>query len=99
MSIIYGLRQVGTDEIRYVGLTNFSLRKRFAEHQSKARGKWHYEPAPWMRSTGNVEPVILQTCAMSKARIAERRWVERLAREGHRLLNSHLVPRQTGAAA
>ena len=99
MTIIYGLREVGCEEFRYVGLTDHPLTKRFAEHQSKARGTWSYQPAPWMRTVESVEIIRLQNCPKSKSRAAERHWVERLHAAGHRLLNSHLVPRQTGAAA
>lgn len=99
MSVIYGLREIGTTEIRYVGLTNHSVKKRFREHQAKARGKWHYAPAPWMRSAGPVEAVILRICPASEARAAERRWIEKLFSEGHRLCNVKMLPSTPGRIA
>lgn len=99
MSIIYGIREVGSAEIRYVGLTNMPLKRKLANHLAKARTGWPYGPALWIAEGREVEIVRLRNCPASEARCAERRWVERLHNAGHRLFNRHLVPRETGRAA
>lgn len=99
MTTIYGLRAIGDTEIRYVGLTNLPIKQALKTHKSKARNGWGYGPADWIAEVGDVEIVALRICASDQARKAERHWVEKLYGEGHRLLNSHLIPRQTGEAA
>lgn len=99
MTTIYGLRAKGDREVRYVGMTNLPIRQALANHEKKARCGWHYGPAPWIARVKAVEIVRLCTCPASKARSAERRWVEHYAAAGNRLFNSHLVPRATGEAA
>ena len=101
MTIIYGLREVGSDEIRYVGLTNKSRAERLKDHQTKANTNgWNYGVSVWMRNCGRpVEIIQLCACSPDKARKAERRWVERLHKQGCRLVNSHLVPRNADARA
>lgn len=98
MTTIYGLREVGSEEIRYVGYTNQPIAKRLLDHQRKARGKsWPYGVAEWMRSAGEVEIVRLRTCPRKDAHKAERQWVKKLHGDGHRLTNSHLLPREVPA--
>lgn len=99
MTKIYGLREVGCDEIRYVGFTNQPLPKRLAEHRKNARAEWPYGPTDWMRSAGEIEIVRLCACPMAKARRLERKWVVRLHSEGHRLTNRHLLPAEARRTA
>jgi hypothetical protein len=99
MTTIYGLREVGSDEIRYVGFTNYPLELRLERHRYNARVGWPFGPTEWMRGCGEVEIVALADCCQADARQCERSHVERLHYEGHRLTNRHLLPRQTGAAA
>lgn len=99
MTIIYGLRERGSEEIRYVGFTNRELPLRLRRHEYNARRGWPYGPTDWMQRAGVVEIVPLCECAPDDAHNVERQMVEALHGAGHRLTNRHLVPRQTGAAA
>lgn len=99
MTIIYGLREVGSDEIRYVGYTNQPLAKRLRQHEYKALARSPYGPTEWMLGAGPVEIVRLRACPRHQANKAERAWVERLHKLGHRLTNRHLLPRAIAVAA
>lgn len=105
MTLIYGLRELGTNEIRYVGFTDKPRASRLKKHKSNAKsGKWNYPVYHWMSQARDVEIVGLCNCPKHRARELERRWVERLVGQGHRLTNCHLSPviaraRQSGAAA
>lgn len=96
MTIVYGLREVGTNEVRYVGITNKTKAERLKAHHSKANSKgWNYPVTAWIREAGPVEIIQLCACPKEESRKAERRWVERLHSQGARLLNRHLVPSDT----
>jgi predicted GIY-YIG superfamily endonuclease len=82
---IYGLRAVGTPEIRYVGQTG-DLRTRLANHMSRSRK--HDGPlARWLRSVGPPEVVVLEECRAEQANAAEEAWMHALRQVGCKLLN------------
>ncbi len=94
MSTIYGLREVGSIEIRYIGFSNHPLELRLKKHLGDSRSYYYYRPVTaWVRSAGQIEIVPLCTCDPSEARANERRMVQAFHAAGHRLTNGHLLPR------
>lgn len=99
MTVIYGLREVGSAEIRYIGRSAKPLPERLHKHQLNAAKGYPPLISQWIKSAGEIEIVALQECSADLAYHSERRLAEQYHADGHRLVNSHLVPRQTGAAA
>lgn len=94
MTTIYGLREAGSVEIRYIGFTNHPLELRLKKHLGDARGPyWSRDVTQWVRATNNLEIVPLRQCEPNDARLEERRMVEAFHAAGHRLTNGHLRPR------
>lgn len=95
--VVYGLREIDTDEIRYVGASR-NVSARFAQHRSQAyRGS-----APvytWIRaiSVTRLELVILQRIELpADLDAAERFWIAKLSAAGDRLTNvidNEMAPR------
>lgn len=95
MTIIYGLREVGSGEIRYVGRTNHPLEKRLREHKWKARHNYPRRLCEWISAAGEIEIIPLAECAPESACRVERQTVRDIWQRGDRLTNGHLVPRGT----
>jgi hypothetical protein len=90
---VYGVRAVGSDEYRYVGLTTGTILRRRSEHfKSAERGK-KTPFADWLRKRGNREEVFFESLELVMSEdlddlgAAEQKWIKRLRSEGHRLLN------------
>jgi len=87
---IYGIRLLGSDEYRYVGLTQARLAVRFAKHRANARSGRRTAFYDWLRKhSSEVTIEILERVATSRADLghAEIRWIADLKSAGHRLLN------------
>ena len=85
--IVYGLRLIGTDEVRYVGQTSRSLAWRLAGH-IYASGRGSNLPVHcWIRHHGAaaVEAVVL--VKLAKLNTSEMRVIKRLRKAGNQLLN------------
>lgn len=98
---IYGLREKGCDEIRYIGMTKYALHHRIRKHRQNAAHNYPPKISEWINSAPEIDIVPLSICCGRAARCEERRQIESHFQAGHRLTNSHLMPRarQTGAAA
>jgi hypothetical protein len=96
MTTIYGLRTVGTDEIRYIGRTEKPLELRLTKHyQNAVRRSYPPIVSDWIKKSGPVEIVALRQCESAIAASTERQVVELYHGHGHRLTNAHLLPRPT----
>lgn len=92
--VIYGLRKVGTDEYRYVGLTTVGWKIRLRGHRNKTYSEKSTLPVHnWIRSIGfeNVELIVLEECPEGDYEYlleAEAKWENRLREDGCRLKNA-----------
>lgn len=93
MTVIYGLRECGTDEVRYIGRTNLPTSARLKKHKLNALRRYPPKISEWIAHAGEIEVIVLAECEPSQANRVERRIVEQYHGGGHRLTNSHLVPR------
>lgn len=86
---VYGLREIGSDEFRYVGQTRKDLETRLKWHWYDANAGGRTKRANWMRSAQRrgvgIEVVALEENAEINA--AEVRWISELRASGERLLN------------
>lgn len=95
MFYIYGLREVGSDEYRYVGHTNDCDRRRWA-HMALAKDPQasnNEQLYKWMAAAGNFKMDVLQTVD-SNPRSAEEIWINKLRAAGDRLLNARSATRR-----
>lgn len=99
MTTIYGLREVDSDEVRYIGRTEHPLHKRLHKHRLNALHGYPPKVSAWINGADGVEIFAISECAKADCNRVERETVERFHDDGHRLTNSHLLPRQTGATA
>lgn len=99
MTVIYGLREIGSEEIRYVGRTEHALHKRLHKHKLNVRQGYPPRICAWIESAQEIEIIPLRTCAKERACAVERETVTVLFEQGHRLTNSHLLPRKSDEAA
>lgn len=87
---IYGLSEIGSDEIRYVGRTAKTPKHRLQRHIWQARTETkvrHRYLSRWIRSVAyEVVIIILETDPVDP-REAERRWIKTLREQGARLVN------------
>lgn len=86
---VYGLREVGTEDIRYVGQTSYALNNRLKRHWSEANNGNKTARSNWMRSVrdrgGEIESIpIEENAEWNKAEI---RWIAEYRENGARLLN------------
>ena len=94
VGIIYGVREIGSAEYRYVGLTTHRIARRKSEHYKTAlRGQKKTPFADWLRQRTDRESVYFESLELVMGTDredlgrAEARWIEKLRRQGHRLLN------------
>lgn len=85
-TIIYGIFDVEDGLARYVGQT-CNLKARMAQHKS-AKTKI----GDWLRVSHDRSEVRILEQARFLGWKTEKRWIERLWREGHPLLNKYGVP-------
>lgn len=92
--IIYGLREKGLEELRYIGLTTVGPQVRMRRHGYKTyTEKSSYPVHNWIRSVGidSVEMVILEECPEGDLNYlyeAEAKWERDSVSRGHRLKNA-----------
>lgn len=89
MFVIYGLREVGSNEYRYVGRTT-NLKHRMSAHRAMSHnGRAHVNPqlAAWIEGIGDRLQVDVLEEPDTIGRQTEQAWIERLEAQGHRLLN------------
>lgn len=88
---VYGVRNVGSKEYRYVGLTQFSVASRLRRHLSNARQEQRTPFYDWLRREGVVRVTVDVLEAVTTCRddlgAAEIRWIAERRRVGDRLLN------------
>lgn len=93
VGVIYALRDVRHDDCRYVGLTTLSPQERLWSHWSCARAGKPQAVYKWMAKRLHDQQLValevLEVVMTNKSDLgaAEKRWIERLRAEGHRLLN------------
>lgn len=93
MITIYGLRQRGDHEVRYIGRTRYALDRRLRKHQANAAHHYPASISDWIKQARDVEIVPLTICCDVVACAEERRIVHIYHEAGHRLTNSHLMPK------
>lgn len=87
---IYGLKLKTSREIRYVGMTSSTSKRRLQQHFTAARRGVRYPVCDWLRNQDfeEVEIVELEKCSdYDELEIREIYWAAKLKEDGHRLLN------------
>lgn len=89
--VIYGLKQRGTDEYRYVGYTTIGPSRRLLKHKKDASQRDFYVHR-WIRSisTENLEIDVLEECIVGDKNYlheSEQYWIVQIKSFGHRLTN------------
>lgn len=93
VGVIYGVREVGSSEFRYVGLTTKTITRRKSEHFGSAERGRKTPFADWLRKFPDREAAYFQSLEIVQSEDiadlgkAEERWISRLRGDGHRLLN------------
>lgn len=93
VGVIYGVREMGSSEYRYVGLTTHRITRRKSEHYKVALMGRKTPFADWLRQHPDRESVyfesleIVMSADLNDLGSAEFRWIEKLRTDGHRLLN------------
>lgn len=91
---VYGLREIGSLEIRYIGQTGKGWQKRLQSFSWMARtGQGEPDMREWLESCDyRVEGVVLASaCTISAIRLRERDAVAMFSAAGHRLINRQLM--------
>jgi hypothetical protein len=93
VGVIYGVRELGSKEYRYVGLTTKTIVRRKSEHfAAVARGR-KTPFGDWLRTLPDRESAYFESLELVMSAdigalgSAEARWIEKLRGDGHRLLN------------
>lgn len=100
---IYGLREVGCDEIRYVG-QSVDPAKRIKVHATCGDADLRdFNPRKkWIDSVkisgGAIEMILLDKCTLPDASTEEQKWVDLLLKYNHRLTNVNSAGTSTGVA-
>lgn len=92
MTTIYGLREKGASEFRYIGRTEYRLEQRLKKHVQNAARQYPSLISAWINAANEIEIVPIVDCPTDIACAEERRIVELYHSQGHRLTNSHLRP-------
>jgi hypothetical protein len=93
VGVIYGVREMGSQEFRYVGLTTKMISHRKREHLKVAASGRKTPFADWLRSRTDEEEAFFSSLELVMSDDiddlghAEQRWISKLRAEGHRLLN------------
>lgn len=87
---IYGLREAGTDEFRYIGKT-VNQDGRLRDHRSSANAESDYPKEKWISLAVEIEMVVLETCSNNAWVEREKYWVDYYVQRDHRLTNIRLV--------
>lgn len=87
---IYGLREIGTDDIRYVGQTIYP-KERLSQHKGEADTSSTHPKKVWIgeviASGGDIEICILEECAWDDTGDRERHWINYCRLQGSPLTN------------
>lgn len=93
VGLIYGVREMGASEYRYVGMTTKSVTRRKSEHFKVADAGRKTPFADWLRTLPDREAAYFQCLELVASEDlddlgdAEVRWIEKLRDDGNRLLN------------
>lgn len=93
VGVIYGVRSMGLDEFRYVGLTTKTITRRKSEHFTAAANGRKTPFADWLLKQPSREAAYFHSLELvmgedlEELGRAEQRWITKLRSEGHRLLN------------
>jgi group I intron endonuclease len=93
VGVIYGVRLLGSPEYRYVGMTTKTITRRKSEHFKVADSGRKTPFADWLRKRADREEAffdsleLVMSDELADLGEAERRWIDRLRQDGHRLLN------------
>lgn len=93
LGVIYGVREMGSSEFRYVGLTTKTILRRRSEHFKNVERGLKTPFGDWLRRYPSREDVYFDSLEIVMGNVleelgaAEQRWIGRLRAEGHRLLN------------
>jgi hypothetical protein len=91
VGLVYGIRDVGSGDVRYVGQTTAALRRRLQQHLRVARSGHKTPLYDWLRArdADAVEIVELETVYRDREElgIAEMAWISYLRERGAQLLN------------
>lgn len=98
MTTIYGLREVGDTEFRYIGRSGKPLHLRLHKHKLNAARQYPPLISAWINEGSDIEIIPLVNVGSDQACSTERAFVERYYSLGHRLTNKHLRPRNSVAA-
>lgn len=91
--VIYGVREIDSDEFRYVGLTTGTVIRRRAQHWKAVQHGRRTPFIDWLGTHDDRESVYFQPLELVMSEDlddlgeAERTWIARMRSEGHRLLN------------
>ena len=68
--IIYGLKEINSDEVRYIGLTTKTLKERFGKHMRDNKSD---HKCNWIKKIGkeNIEAVIIEESISCKKLLCE----------------------------
>jgi len=99
MTTIYGLRETGTQEFRYIGRSNNPLAIRLRKHRLNAARNYPPRISAWINAAAAIEIVPIAFAADEDCCATERALVEHYANAGHRLTNAHLLPRTPATSA
>lgn len=88
---IYALTQPGTEEIKYVGKTNYELKRRLTEHIKTGRKKKKNYKESWISSLlkQNLEPkiILIDEVENSEWEFWEKYWISQFKTWGFNLTN------------
>ena len=91
--VVYGVRAVGSEEYRYVGMTTATISKRRIQHFKTAAAGKKTAFADWLRARSEREDVFFESLELVMSTdledlgTAEQKWIAKLRQEGHHLLN------------
>jgi hypothetical protein len=85
---IYVIKEVNSDEIRYIGLTKNSINRRLNDHIRDKKNKHKYN---WIKKVGkeNIEIVIIEEniSSIEEVCVKEVKYISEYRKNGHRLVN------------
>jgi group I intron endonuclease len=86
--IVYGIRLLGQEEVRYIGMTTKSLEQRAKEHKKAARLGKKYPVYDWIRRHGS-DSIEVFAIEEAKGNLEDREvyWIAYYKKSGSRLLN------------
>ncbi|MGO2521585.1 MAG: NUMOD3 domain-containing DNA-binding protein [Microbacterium sp.] len=93
VGVIYGVREIDSEDFRYVGLTTATIPRRRAQHWKAVQHNRRTPFVDWLGTHDDHESVYFQSLELvmsedlSDLGAAERTWITRLRSDGHALLN------------